>query len=83
VHVGGGSSSAADAAAWLPQFQRSRIRYLRRRYPRGWVLFAVLWAPNALGHALLWLGRAVATNDRGARRRALRWARAYAATALP
>ncbi len=35
VHVGGGSSSAQRPAAWLPVYHAGRLRYLRRRYPRG------------------------------------------------
>jgi N-acetylglucosaminyl-diphospho-decaprenol L-rhamnosyltransferase len=83
VHVGGGSSSARHPAAWLPVYHAGRVRYLRRRYPRGWLSFAVLWAPNAVAHAVLWEGRAALAREAKSRGRAREWANAYARTMLP
>jgi GT2 family glycosyltransferase len=80
VHVGGGSSRAADAAAWLPRFQASRMRYLRKRYPRGAGGFAAVWAVNAGAHAALWEARAAVASirgDTGGARRARGWRSAY------
>jgi N-acetylglucosaminyl-diphospho-decaprenol L-rhamnosyltransferase len=71
VHVGGGSSRARGPHPWFRQFNESRLRYLRKRYPRRWPLYLAVWAPSALAHAGLWLAR----GDRA-------WARAYVESAL-
>jgi N-acetylglucosaminyl-diphospho-decaprenol L-rhamnosyltransferase len=86
VHVGGGSSSASDPAGWLPRFQASRIRYLRKRYGRQAAIFPPLWSANASAHAVLWLARgarARARGDRDEAARARRWAAAYVRSAAP
>jgi GT2 family glycosyltransferase len=80
VHVGGGSSSASDPARWLPRFQTSRMRYLRKRYGRRAAVFPPLWAANSGAHAAFWLGReagARARRDPVETARARRWATAY------
>jgi GT2 family glycosyltransferase len=74
VHLGGGSSSAGDPQSWFRQHNESRALYLRKRYPRGWLLYAAVWVPVALARALTWLPRR--------RPEGRRWARAYAASAL-
>jgi GT2 family glycosyltransferase len=74
VHAGGGSSSAADPQRWFRRHNESRMLYLRKRYPRGWLLYAAVWVPVALLRALSWLPR------RGPAAR--RWARAYTGSAL-
>ena len=74
VHVGGGSSSAADPQGWFRRHNEGRMIYLRKRYPRGWLLYAAVWVPVALLRALTWLPR----RGPGARR----WARAYAGSAF-
>lgn len=71
VHVEGGSSKAGDPQRWFSQFHESRMRYLRKRYPRLWLVYAVLWVPSALAHAAAWLVR----GDRA-------WTRAYARSAF-
>lgn len=71
VHLEGGSSRARDPRAWFPQFHESRLRYLRKRYPRAWLGYAALWIPSALLHAAAWVAR----GDRG-------WARAYLRSAF-
>lgn len=71
VHAEGGSSRARDPVAWFPQFHDSRLRYLRKRYPRAWYAYLALWLPSALAHALAWIAR----GDRG-------WATAYVRSAL-
>jgi N-acetylglucosaminyl-diphospho-decaprenol L-rhamnosyltransferase len=72
-HVGGASSSRRNPQAWFGRYNESRGRYLRKRYPRGWLVYAVVWLPAALLRALTWL-------PRGTEGRA--WARAYAAAAF-
>jgi GT2 family glycosyltransferase len=78
VHLEGGSSRQRDPQRWFVQFHDSRLRYLRKRYPRSWVVYAAVWVPSALAHAALWLVRCF-RGDRGA---ALAWARAYARAAF-
>ena len=71
THVEGGSSRALDPPSWFPQFHESRLRYLRKRYPRGWLLYTVAWIPSALVRSGLWLAR-----------RNPRWAVAYLRAAV-
>lgn len=71
VHLEGGSSRARGPHPWFRQFHESRLRYLRKRYPAAWPLYLAVWAPSALAHAALWLGR----GDRA-------WAAAYLRSAL-
>lgn len=71
VHVEGGSSQGRDPQRWFSQFHESRMRYLRKRYPRLWPVYAALWVPSAILHAGAWLLRG---NPR--------WARAYARSAF-
>jgi GT2 family glycosyltransferase len=73
LHVGGGSSSANDPQRWFAQYHESRARYLRKRYPRAWLVYAAAWPPIALLRAGVWLARG-GTESR-------RWARAYVAAA--
>jgi N-acetylglucosaminyl-diphospho-decaprenol L-rhamnosyltransferase len=70
VHLEGASSSARDPQAWFPRFHRSRLRYLRKRYPRGFLLYLAVWVPSALAHGGLWLLRSPRAEGRA-------WARAY------
>jgi GT2 family glycosyltransferase len=74
LHVGGGSSSAHEPQRWFTQYHESRARYLRKRYPVGWLVYAAVWPPLALLHAARWLLRGGAESRR--------WARAYAAAAV-
>lgn len=74
VHVGGGSSQRRDPQHWFRQYHESRGRYLRKRYPRLWLLYAAAWIPSALLHALVWFLRR--------RPESRRWARAYIASAF-
>lgn len=69
LHVGGGSSSRPEPQRWFRQYNESRMRYLRKRYPRAWLAFAAVWVPSALGRAAIWRARG------GERGRA--WARSY------
>ena len=71
VHLGGASSLTLDPPAWFRQFHESRMRYLRKRYPRAWPLYAAVWAPSALVHAGTWIARGH-----------WRWAAAYARAAV-
>jgi len=79
VHVGGASSVATDPSRWFLQYHESRVRYLRKRYPRLWPLYSAAWLVNALVHAAVWLARAAARRDPAG----LEWARAYLRVALP
>ena len=79
VHVGGASSVATDPSRWFLQYHESRVRYLRKRYPRLWPLYSAVWLVNALVHAGVWLGRAAVRRDDDG----VRWARAYLRVALP
>lgn len=74
IHVGGGSSHRREPQRWFRQYHESRARYLRKRYPRSWPLYAAVWIPSALVHAAAWLGRP--------RPHRLAWARAYVASAF-
>lgn len=69
VHVEGGSSRGRDPQAWFLRYHESRLRYLRKRYPRGWRLYVAVWVPSAIAHAVAWLVRGRADGRR--------WARAY------
>jgi N-acetylglucosaminyl-diphospho-decaprenol L-rhamnosyltransferase len=71
LHVGGASSSARDPQGWLGRYHLSRARYLRKRYPRGWPLYSLVFVPSALARSLAWFAR----GDR-------RWARAWLRSAL-
>jgi GT2 family glycosyltransferase len=73
THVGGASSSARDPQRWFTQYHASRARYLRKRYGPAFVVYALLWPPLALLHALRWRIR----GGEAARR----WASAYVAAA--
>ena len=86
VHVGGGSTRARDPAGWFRRFQRARVLYLRKHYPRGWVLFAFVWAARAMVHAAFWTLRGLIARARGdaaGARRARAWVDAFADTIRP
>lgn len=74
THVGGASTSRRDPQGWFRQYHASRARYLRKRYPLGWLAYAAVWPPLAVLHAVRWLARG------GAEGRL--WARAYVAAAV-
>jgi N-acetylglucosaminyl-diphospho-decaprenol L-rhamnosyltransferase len=74
VHIGGGSSQRREPQRWFRQYHESRARYLRKRYPRAWPLYAAVWVPSAIAHALAWRLRR--------RPHSRQWARAYLASAL-
>jgi GT2 family glycosyltransferase len=73
THVGGGSSLRRDEQRWFVQYARSRAIYLRKHYPRSFMLFAVVWFPMALCHAALWAARRSPESRR--------WARAWVTAA--
>jgi N-acetylglucosaminyl-diphospho-decaprenol L-rhamnosyltransferase len=54
LHFGGGSSSRRDPQRWFRQYNESRARYLRKRYPRGWLAFVAAWVPVAAARAVAW-----------------------------
>jgi GT2 family glycosyltransferase len=65
THVSGGSTSAGARQRWFAQYHRSRSIYMRKHYPRGWRLYAVLWALKASVHAVTWSFRARRCRRRG------------------
>ena len=86
VHEGGGSTKGAGPGSWFRQYHASRLAYLRKHYPRGWLLYSAVWAPKAALHALAWRSRAAARalqGDAEASRAACEWARAFRRAALP
>ncbi|HUK96792.1 MAG TPA: glycosyltransferase family 2 protein [Gaiellaceae bacterium] len=86
VHVGGGSTSNGATQRWFAQYHRSRAIYLRKHYPRGWPLYAVLWSAKASVHYAAWTGRAYLGRLRGDEERetlAREWASAFRATIRP
>jgi GT2 family glycosyltransferase len=54
VHVGGASSVTRDEQRWFLEYVRSRTRYLRKHFPRGWWAFAAVWIPVALAQSAVW-----------------------------
>ena len=86
VHVAGGSTKTPGPGRWFRQYHQSRFLYLKKHYPRGWLIYAGLWAPKALLHALTWRVRAFAhraCKDSAGERLARDWARAFRQTLLP
>jgi N-acetylglucosaminyl-diphospho-decaprenol L-rhamnosyltransferase len=82
VHIGGGATSARDPGPWLTRYFQSRFLYLQKHYPRGWRLFAVLWAVRASLHMALWRARALRhrlRSDAEAERTAQEWVAAFRA----
>lgn len=80
VHIGGGSTSAKDPGPWFARYYQSRFLYLQKHYPRGWRLFAVLWAVRASLHMAVWRGRALKhrlRSDADAERSAREWVHAF------
>jgi N-acetylglucosaminyl-diphospho-decaprenol L-rhamnosyltransferase len=85
VHVKGGATAANDPTRWFQQYHVSRQAYLRKHYPRGWRLFAVVWGVRASLNAIVWRLRAVsrrARSDPEGERHARQWARALQRSAF-
>jgi N-acetylglucosaminyl-diphospho-decaprenol L-rhamnosyltransferase len=59
VHIGGGSTSSKQPGPWFARYYESRFLYLQKHYPRGWRVFAVVWAVRASLHIALWRARAL------------------------
>ena len=86
VHVGGGSTKTPGPGRWFCQYHESRLAYLRKHYPRGWVLYAALWTVKAALHLLAWRSRALVRRlreDAAGERLARDWAEAFRHTVLP
>jgi GT2 family glycosyltransferase len=86
VHVSGGSTSVRQRQRWFRQYHESRLVYLRKHYPRGWLAYLAVWAPKAFAHAFAWRARAVARHlrrDRAGESVAREWASSFAASAVP
>jgi GT2 family glycosyltransferase len=86
VHVGGGSTSRHDPQSYFRTFHESRLTFLRKHYPRGWRLYAVLWALKASALMLGWTARVLvrrARGDRAGAGTAREWARAFRRSVVP
>lgn len=86
MHLAGESTSRHDGPRWFESFHSARLDYLRKHYPRGWRLYAAIWALRAILHGAAWMPRAalrLARGDRAGASTALAWARAFFRTALP
>jgi N-acetylglucosaminyl-diphospho-decaprenol L-rhamnosyltransferase len=86
VHLKGAATAVKDPTSWFGEYQANRFVYLRKHYPRAWLLFAVVWAVRAPLHAVGWWLRALARqarSDAEGARLARQWARVFSATALP
>jgi N-acetylglucosaminyl-diphospho-decaprenol L-rhamnosyltransferase len=86
THIGGGSTLAAGPGSWFRRYHQSRLLYLRKHYPRGWLLYVALWAPKAALHAGTWRARALARHlreDAAGEKIARDWAEAFRHSVLP
>ena len=86
VHVGGGSTSNGEPQRWFAQYHRSRLLYMQKHYPRGWRVYAVLWAGKASVHVGTWTGRAYIDrlrSDGDGEALAREWAQAFRASIWP
>ena len=86
IHVAGGSTKTPGPGRWFRQYHESRLAYLRKHYPRGWVLYAALWTAKAALHFLAWRVRALVSRlreDAAGERLARDWAEAFRHTVLP
>jgi N-acetylglucosaminyl-diphospho-decaprenol L-rhamnosyltransferase len=80
VHIGGGSTKAKAPGPYLTRYYQSRFLYLQKHYPRGWRLFAVLWAGRASLHMAVWSARALRhrlRSDADGERSAREWVTAF------
>jgi N-acetylglucosaminyl-diphospho-decaprenol L-rhamnosyltransferase len=80
VHIGGGSTSSKDPGLWFARFHQNCFIYLQKHYPRGWRLYAVLWAVRASLHMALWRLRALThrlRSDPDGERVARQWVTAF------
>ena len=60
--------------------------YLRKHYPRGWLLYAAFWAVKASTHVVTWTARAALNRLRGDREAAAlarEWASAFRQSIWP
>jgi len=86
IHLEGGSTSSGAKQRWLAQYHRSRLLYLQKHYPRGWRVYAVLWAAKASVHVGSWTGRAYLSHVRGdaaQEQLAREWAQAFRSSIWP
>jgi N-acetylglucosaminyl-diphospho-decaprenol L-rhamnosyltransferase len=80
VHIGGGSTSAKAPGPYITRYYQSRLLYLQKHYPRGWRVYAVLWAVRASLHMALWSARAFrhrVRSDVDGERSAREWVTAF------
>lgn len=86
VHVSGGSTSVGARQRWFAQYHRSRAIYMRKHYPRGWPVYAAMWATKASVHVLTWSARARLRERRGdeeGAELAREWAHAFRGSIRP
>jgi GT2 family glycosyltransferase len=86
VHVSGGSTSAGARQRWFAQYHRSRVLYMQKHYPRGWLVYSAFWATKASVHVGTWTARAAVNRARGDHEReelAREWAQAFRASIWP
>jgi N-acetylglucosaminyl-diphospho-decaprenol L-rhamnosyltransferase len=80
VHIGGGSTASQNPSLWFARFHQSRFTYLQKHYPRGWRVYAVVWALRASLHMALWTIRALTNrlrSDPDGERTAREWVAAF------
>jgi len=86
IHVSGGSTSVGARQRWFSQYHRSRGVYMRKHYPRGWPVYAVMWGGKASVHTVTWSVRARVRDRRGDQEGAAlarEWAHAFRSTIKP
>jgi N-acetylglucosaminyl-diphospho-decaprenol L-rhamnosyltransferase len=59
VHLAGGSTRRKDPGAWFVKYHQNRFLYLQKYNPRGWRVYALLWAVRASLHMAAWRARAI------------------------
>jgi N-acetylglucosaminyl-diphospho-decaprenol L-rhamnosyltransferase len=71
VHLGGGATRAKAPGPWFVRYHHNRLVYMQKHYPRGWRLYALVWALRATLHMAVWkargLRRRLASDAEGAR----------------
>ena len=58
---GGARRAAAPRSAGSRSTTASRLLYMQKHYPRGWVIYALFWAAKASVHVGTWTRRAPST----------------------
>jgi N-acetylglucosaminyl-diphospho-decaprenol L-rhamnosyltransferase len=80
IHIGGATTMARHPPSWFKRYHENRLIYLRKHYPRAWLVYAALWPLRALLHAALWRLRAASYRrrvDTAAEETANEWAETF------